>query len=95
MFPEDSILIARGKYSTLGKQKREQMQRAQKATDYAMVRLQTFLKLMNTDEPTVAPLAELRRCLDSLDDAGSKIVSLTEQMKELKSEAWDETASDV
>lgn len=90
MFPADDILIARGKYSTLGKEKREQMQRAQKVTDYAMVRLQTFLKFMNTDDPTIAPLAELRRCLDNLDDAGNRIIALNEQMQQLKSEAWDE-----
>jgi hypothetical protein len=89
-FPSDDILIARGKYSTLSRERRVQLERARKVCDTMMQQIHHALKAMNQDGFELHRIAEIQRCLDSLLDAGQRIVKLCEQLNELRPEAWDE-----
>lgn len=89
MFPDDSTLIARGKYSTLNHERREQIKRAQKIVETMQAKLYTLVQSIQTPEP--APdLSELRTCLDNLQKASSLIEDLCMQMQELRDIAWAE-----
>jgi hypothetical protein len=89
-FPPDDVLLARGKYSTLSKERRAQTERARKVCETMMKAAHTLAQSLS-GEFAFETVYDMRKCLDSLDDAGSKIVELTAALDELKSEAWDES----
>ena len=90
MFPDEQTLIARGKYSTLSRERRIQLERARKVCDTIQKHIHDCLRAMNQDGFELHRIAEIQRCLDSLLDAGQRIVKLCEQLNELRPEAWDE-----
>jgi hypothetical protein len=89
MFPADEILIARGKYSTLSRERRVQLERVRKTMDHLQQLTVNVVRTMTTDEPQYK-VADMRRCLDSLEDAAGKIIALSDEMAELKPLAWDD-----
>ena len=88
MFPPDDILLARGKYSTLGKERRVQVERVRKVSETIQEKVYKLKASLETYTPDTRTVAELRRCVDSLEDAGSKLVALCEELGELHPIAW-------
>jgi hypothetical protein len=88
MFPADDILVARGKYSTLNRERRVQVVRVVKVCETMQRHIYALKARLETRDPTTAPIAEMKRCLESLEDAGNRIVSLCEQLAELHPVAW-------
>jgi hypothetical protein len=89
MFPEDSILIARGKYSTLNKERREQMTRVQKIVTSMVTASSQVLKncherVPNNDEQ----IAAIGSCVENLVKANERLMTIGLGLDELEDEAW-------
>lgn len=89
-FPDDATLVARGKYSTLGKERRKQLKRVQDTAGNLMGLCQQAMHGVQADQADTKAIATMQICVDSLKDAGEKIVSLGAEMNVLKPEAWPE-----
>lgn len=89
-FPDDATLIARGKYSTLGKERRVQLQRVQKTAANLMSLCQQAMNGVQAEVADTKAIASMQVNVDSLKDAGERIVSLGAEMTALKPEAWPE-----
>jgi len=89
-FPSDQVLIARGKYSTLSRERQAQLKRVQSVCNTMITATQQALRDAEAKPPeSVAPLLTLEKCLDNLKDARAKLVDLCDQMIELHPLAWD------
>jgi hypothetical protein len=89
MFPDDTILIARGKYSTLNKERREQMERVQKIVTTMVTCSSQVLKNCHERVPAnEATFAELGRCMENLTKANERLMTLGAGLNELEDEAW-------
>lgn len=89
MFPADDILIARGKYSTLSKERREQIERTQKVAD--TIRKNLLVALLGIQErPTASceSLVSLRACIANWETAWTRVDELNAEMDELRGLAW-------
>jgi hypothetical protein len=89
MFPDDQTLIARGKYSTLSHERREQIKRVQDICRTIQATVPQILSDCQEEPPaesTHIPL--LARCLENLTSARERIVTMCLGMAELKQEAW-------
>lgn len=89
-FPDDPTLIARGKYSTLGRERRVQIARAQQTCGTVMTLCHQALKGLQLDQPETVAVEKMQTCLDNIKDAGTRIQSLSEEMGGLKPAAWPE-----
>ena len=88
-YPDDLILLARGKYATLSTDRREQMRRVQAICSTLVTAAQATLRDCEAMPPaTLAPLLEIEKCLENLKDAREKIVKLATKMNAIKPEAW-------
>ena len=94
MFPAENILIARGKYETLWRERREQIERVQKivttlvSDSHGVLRDCQRSKNELPQEPQRMEM--LSKCLENLQAARSKIVELCQAMQALEGEAWGE-----
>lgn len=87
-FPDEPVLVARGKYSTLGKARREQLSRSQKICTTLMSSCSQALRDCEATPPVNGePLRTMENCLKNLNDARDKIVELCAEMESLKVEA--------
>lgn len=87
-FPCDAQLIARGKYSTLGRERRSQLSRAQKVCTTLMSSCSQALRDCEATPPVNGePLRSLDTCLKNLTDCRDKLVELCAEMESLKAEA--------
>lgn len=89
MFPSDEVLLARGKYSTLGRERNEQIKRVQ---DICRT-IQGNATLILTDAQKRPPedvkaLEETIRCMENLKAARERIITLSLGLIELEPEAW-------
>jgi hypothetical protein len=93
-YPDDRILIARGKYSTLGKLRREQLGRAQKICTTLMSSCSQALRDCEAKPPvSVEPLKVIETCLKNLTDSRDRLVEICVEMESLKAEAgYDDDA---
>jgi hypothetical protein len=91
MFPDDTTLLARGRYATLSRERKQQLDRFQKVCSMVMSKVAAALKDA-ADIPPVnsEPLQAIERCLANLSDARAKLVDLSTQMAELRPTAWPE-----
>ena len=91
MFPNDDILIARGKYSTLSRERRAQIARVAKACETAMGYMHKINTLVQGKEPieAVQMLPDLHRCIANVEAGSRAIVDLTDEMQALQAEAWE------
>lgn len=87
-FPDDATLLARGKYSTLGKERRAQLARIQTTCSTVMGLCSQALKGAQMDPPDLEAIGKLRKCVDSLEAAAEGVSELNEEMNTLKPEAW-------
>ncbi len=87
-YPDELVLIARGKYSTLGKARREQLERARKIVTTLINSGSQALRDCEAKPPVNGdPLNVIASCLKNLTDARDKIVELCSEMESLKVEA--------
>jgi hypothetical protein len=89
MFPEDPILIARGKYSTLNKERHEQIKRVQDTCRT----IQGAVTLILTDAQEKPPadgshLELVGKCFENLKSARERLITLSLGLNELEEEAW-------
>lgn len=89
MFPDDTVLIARGKYSTLNKERHEQIKRVQ---DVCRT-IQGTVPLILTDSQEKPPvdgshLEKLGKCFENLMSARERLITLSLGLNELEEEAW-------
>lgn len=91
-YPDDSVLLARGKYSTLGKERRGQLERAQKICATLMSSCSQALRDCEQRPPVNGePLKAIEKCLGNLAVCRDKLVEICTEMESLKGEAWDGT----
>lgn len=88
MFPADDILIARGKYSTIGRERRKQLERVQTTCALVMSLCHQSLKGSQLDEPDVSPINKMRECVENLEHAAGMIATFNSEMSEIKKVAW-------
>jgi hypothetical protein len=91
VFPTDDILIARGKYSTLGKDRRQQLDRVQTICKTVMHLANPVLQDCSEQPPVnEVHLLELEKCVKNLRSAREKLVELGNHMNAIKPIAWSE-----
>lgn len=89
MYPDQSILIARGQYATLSAERRDQLRRLQDICSTIVTAAQATLRDAEGMPPeNVQPIMVLETCLANAKDARSRIVNLASEMVELKGQAW-------
>ena len=89
MFPEDPILIARGKLSTLRKERREQLERVQKICTTGVSEFHAALRDCELKPPVSGIHIEiLEKCLFNMRDARERLTTISLGMNELEEEAW-------
>ncbi len=90
-FPDDATLIARGKYSTLSKERRDQIDRVQGIAKTIMHLANPLLRDCESQPPEdPKPLKGLQDCLRNAETARNKLLEVCAQMEELKPTAWPE-----
>lgn len=96
MFPDDATLIARGKYSTLSRERREQLSRIAKIGTTIIGTANAILRDCEERPPSDgAPLAMLETCLGNLKAAREKLITLSLGMAELEPQAWGKDESEA
>ena len=88
-FPADDVLIARGKYSTLGKERNQQIVRAQKLAD--TMRNHMLKALIGMQERPMChqeSMVALRACIANWETAWEIVEKMCAEMEPLKPLAW-------
>lgn len=89
-FPDDQVLIARGKYSTLGKARTEQLKRAQAICQTMMTAVNHALRDCEKRPPEEVKIMEtIQTCFANLTAARTALIALCMEMEALKPLAWD------
>lgn len=89
MFPDDATLIARGKYSTLTKERREQLERVQAICTTIITMAHGTLRDCEQKPPkNREPLETMKKCFDNLEVARERLITACLGMAELQEEAW-------
>ncbi len=90
-FPDETILVARGKYATLSKERRKQLERVRDVCSSIVTAAQAALRDCELMPPeSEGPIQTIETCLHNLKDARLRIVGLATNMNELRTEAWQE-----
>lgn len=89
MFPADDVLIARGKYSTLHKERKEQIERVQNIcatliTTAHGVLMECQAKVQDRPQNIVT----LATCVENMTAARDRIITLNADMAALEPQAW-------
>ena len=89
MFPSDDILLARGKYATLGGERRALLKRTLSSCSLLMNECSQIMRDAEKDVPDNPDhLQAAFTCLEQASDARAELVKVCEQMAELKELAW-------
>jgi hypothetical protein len=89
VFPPDEVLLARGKYSTLSKERREQLERVQGICTTIVTASQAALRDCEARPPTNhGPIETMTSCLQNLEAARERLITLCVGLAELEEEAW-------
>ncbi len=89
MFPDDATLIARGKQTTLLKERREQIERVQEICRTVQGNATLILSDAQKKPPEDAKaLEEAIRALENARNARERIITLSLGIAELEEEAW-------
>lgn len=89
MFPADSILLARGKYATLGTERRSLLKRVQSSCTLLMDQASQIMRDAEKSPPESADHLEAAlNCLEQAGNARAELVKVCEQMNELRETAW-------
>ena len=89
MFPSDAILLARGKYSTLGAERRALLKRVQSSCSLIMTECQQVMRDAEKELPDNPDyLSAIHTLVHQVDEARADLVKVCEQMVSLRDEAW-------
>lgn len=89
MFPDDPTLIARGKVSTLNKERREQLERVQGICNMLVTETQATLRDCESKPPKdQSHLETLGKCLDNLYKARERLITIGLGLNEYQDQAW-------
>lgn len=89
MFPDDATLIARGKFSTLMKERKEQIKRVQDICRTLQGNAALLLSDCQKKPPEdLATLEATLKAMENLKAAREKIITLSHGLIELEPEAW-------
>lgn len=89
IFPDEQTLIARGKQSTLLKERREQIQRVQDICRKVQGNATLILNEAQKKPPeTLAQVEESLRALENAKKAIDRLITLSNGIAELEDEAW-------
>lgn len=88
-FPDDATLIARGKYSTLSRERRKQIERIQTTAGTVMSMCSQILKGVQQETPDLSTVGGIRKCVDNIEAAANAISELSAEMSTLKPDAWE------
>lgn len=89
MFPSDDILLARGKYSTLGAERRALLKRVQSSCSLLMDQASQIMRDAEKEPPVNASHLEAAlNCLEQAGNARAELVKVCQQMGEIKEDAW-------
>ena len=93
-YPSEETLLARGKYSTLGRERNEQIERVMKNGKGVIDTMRQYLLLASNgiqECPTTHrdSITALRACLGNLENAWNRIDELNAEREALHVEAWD------
>lgn len=95
-FPDDEVCIARGKYSTASKERREQLGRVQKICTTLITEGQAALRDCELRPPVnQAHVDAIVKCYENLIDARARIIEATKVMIELEPAAWGKVQEDA
>lgn len=88
-FPDEEVLLARGKYSTLSKERREQLERVQNICRTLVTEAQAALRDCEIRPPSNGMHVEaVVKCYENLRDARTRIIEVTNEMIDLEPMAW-------
>lgn len=91
MYPDDATLIARGKHSTLTKERRAQIRRVQDVCSTIVTAAQATLRDCEEMPPVnIKPIETIDRCIENLKDARVRLVELATNINDLRPQAWPE-----
>jgi len=89
MFPDDATLLARGKYSTLNHERRQQLERIQGICRTIMDSAGQILRDAEKIPPVdITPMETIDRCMKNLTKARTELVEVCEGLVEVKPTAW-------
>lgn len=88
-FPSEEVLLARGKYSTLSRARREQLETVQRTIQAMMTAAQQALRDCEARPPSnLEPLVTISKMLNTATKARDELISLSNEMEELYPLAW-------
>jgi hypothetical protein len=91
MYPDEATLIARGKYSTLSKERRKQLERAREICTSITTASHAALRDCEHQPPEEnGPVLTVEKCLANLKDTRERLTALSKEMIELQPIAWPE-----
>jgi len=90
MFPDDQTLIARGKQTTLLKERREQIERVQNVCKFVQGQVALMLQGVQKRPPedVTQQVQESNKALENAFKAQVKIIELSAEIDSLEAEAW-------
>ncbi len=90
MFPDDATLIARGKQTTLIKERREQIERVQTVCKYMQGQVALILQGVQKKPPedVTEQIQIMNKSLENAFKAQVKIIELSTGIDQLETEAW-------
>lgn len=87
--PDEIVLIARGKYSTLSRERKKQLERYQKTASTAMTAIAASLKDAQTVPPASSDaISTVEKCLHNMMATREALVYLCGEMDLIRSMAW-------
>ncbi len=89
MFPPDDILLARGKYSTLSKERRILLKHVQSSCSLLMDQASQIMRDAEKEPPQKSIHLEAAfTCLEDAGNARAELIKVCEAMLELREKAW-------
>lgn len=91
MFPDEPTLIARGKYSTLGSERKKQLERVQNICNTITSAAHNTLRDCEKTPPIEGEHVQaIDKAFKNLLDARMKLIEIGKQMVDIKPTAWPE-----
>ncbi len=87
-FPDDLILLARGKYSTLGRERHDHLKRVAKLSNTLQQNLLAALRGLEDRKDITHHVTAMRACLANLENSAERMKAIHGEQAELSMEAW-------
>ena len=88
-YPDEATLIARGKWATLGQERRSQIERVQKISKTVMHLANPFLgECQEEPIPENTVLETMQECLRHAEHARKRLIEITQERASIKQQAW-------